>query len=151
MGPLCNSQGKYAYSKATLSTLHICQFCGKQFKVQGIKRHETGCKKQQELQKEQAEHGKEFERERHKGEFITFKFLLMPDLIYCMSAARKKAQLLDDCASISASVAPRQHPSPSTTLNQPEVTGSSHAICEHVDGDVYGDDDNSCEFAFILT
>ncbi|KAI5984964.1 hypothetical protein F5J12DRAFT_899133 [Pisolithus orientalis] len=66
MGLSRNSRGKYNYSEETLSTLHICWFCSKQFKVQGIKRHKTGCKKQQELQKEQAERGKEFERERCK-------------------------------------------------------------------------------------
>ncbi|KAI5993749.1 hypothetical protein F5J12DRAFT_897024 [Pisolithus orientalis] len=115
MGPSRNPRGKYNYSEEMLSTLHICRFCGKQFKVQGIKRHEISCKKQQELQKEQAERGKEFERERCK--------------------ARKKAQLLDDRASISASVAPWQH------LSQSDA-GSSHAVCEHVDSDIYGDDGN---------
>ena len=117
MGPSCNFRGKYAYSEETLSTLHTCPFCGKQFKVQGIKKHETSCKKQQELQKEQAEHAKEFERERRKGEFITIKCLRKPDLIYRVSAAQKKTRLLDDLSSIGVSVAPRQHPSQSTTLN----------------------------------
>ncbi|KAI6006563.1 hypothetical protein F5J12DRAFT_782832 [Pisolithus orientalis] len=50
-------------------------------------------------------------------------------------ATRKKAQLLDDYASISAFVAPWQH------LSQLDA-GSSHAVCEHVDGDIYGDDGN---------
>ncbi|KAL4071106.1 hypothetical protein V8B97DRAFT_2024014 [Scleroderma yunnanense] len=66
MGPLCNTQGKYNYSEETLSGLHKCQFCGKRFKVQGIKKHKASCKNQQELQKEQAQHAIEFKRERQK-------------------------------------------------------------------------------------
>ncbi|KAL4079739.1 hypothetical protein J3A83DRAFT_4185702 [Scleroderma citrinum] len=63
MGPSCNTQGKYNYSEEMLSGLHKCQLCGKQFKVQGIKKHKASCKKQQELQEEQAWHVIEFKRE----------------------------------------------------------------------------------------
>ncbi|KAL4070460.1 hypothetical protein J3A83DRAFT_4188499 [Scleroderma citrinum] len=58
MEPSHNTQGKYNYSEETLSGLHKCQFYGKKFKVQGIKKHEASCKNQQELQKEQAQHHK---------------------------------------------------------------------------------------------
>ncbi|KAL4067263.1 hypothetical protein V8B97DRAFT_2025108 [Scleroderma yunnanense] len=64
MEPSHNTQGKYNYSEETLSGLHKCQFYGKKFKVQGIKKHEASCKNQQELQKEQAQHT-EFKTEYH--------------------------------------------------------------------------------------
>ncbi|KAL4069123.1 hypothetical protein J3A83DRAFT_4359154 [Scleroderma citrinum] len=73
MGPLCNTQGKYNYSEETLSGLHKCQFCGKWFKVQGIKKHKASCKNQQELQKEQAQHAIEFKRERQKVDSTPWK------------------------------------------------------------------------------
>jgi len=40
-----NPRGKYKYLEETLNELHSCKYCSKQFKIQGLQRHEDSCRK----------------------------------------------------------------------------------------------------------
>jgi hypothetical protein len=44
MAPNHSSQGKYNYSSKTLTSDSQCPHCGKMYKSQGIKRHQSTCK-----------------------------------------------------------------------------------------------------------
>jgi len=44
MAPNCSSRGKYNYSSKTLTSDSQCLHCGKMYKSQGIKRHQSTCK-----------------------------------------------------------------------------------------------------------
>lgn len=61
-------RGKYNYSEGTLTGQIKCTYCGMKFKAQGIKKHETSCKKLLETEKEQQRFNQEYERGQRKGE-----------------------------------------------------------------------------------
>lgn len=49
-----NPRGKYKYSEETLNELHSCKYCSKQFKIQGLRRHEDSCRKRIENEQQEA-------------------------------------------------------------------------------------------------
>ncbi|KIK80495.1 hypothetical protein PAXRUDRAFT_158520, partial [Paxillus rubicundulus Ve08.2h10] len=71
---------KYNYFETTLMSQTSCPHCGKTFKVQGFKKHETSCKKQREDENEQEEFTHQYEAELCRGKcqilFITLLALI---------------------------------------------------------------------------
>lgn len=71
---------KYNYSEETLARLVSCSNCGKQFKTQGIKSHETSCKARSKAEKDRVEAGRRYEKVLKKalrGEYMLHGFLTL--------------------------------------------------------------------------
>ncbi|KAG2755639.1 hypothetical protein P692DRAFT_20717210 [Suillus brevipes Sb2] len=54
-------RGKYNYSEGTLTGIK-CTYCSMKFKAQGIKKHETSCKKLLETEEERQRFNRDYER-----------------------------------------------------------------------------------------
>ena len=62
------ARGQYNYSEETLTGQIPCSHCRKKFKVQGLKKHETSCKKRLETKDEMDRFNREYEKGQQTGE-----------------------------------------------------------------------------------